>query len=215
MALNVRERMVARLRREICPNISTSGRVLLLFSPGSAFSTRSLKVPPGTGERQTVKRASFVSALCVILVLTLTSAYAQDNWNGGGGNWSDAGRWSAGLPGPGSDVVIHNPGSFGDFVTLDTSPTINSLTLGGVYAYCCCFQNFCSQLRDGGVAQTLSITNGLTIGQDGLLSLTGASTVSAGTVNNSGALGSGAGATLNLTNQPGGITDVVAGSGYG
>ncbi len=36
---------------------------------------------------------------------------------------------SAGLPGPGSDVAIYSGGN--DTVTLDTSPTINSLTLGG------------------------------------------------------------------------------------
>ena len=39
---------------------------------------------------------------------------------------------------------------------------------------------FTSQLTDNGVAQTLTITNGLTVGQTGYLYLTGGSTVSAG-----------------------------------
>src|SRR5271167_4098001 len=117
----------------------------------------------------TCKRLSLAVALSV---LTLTSAYAQDNWNGGTGKWSNGSDWSAGLPGAGSDVVIYSGGN--DTVTLDTSATINSLTLGGAN------NGFTSELTDGGVAQTLTITNGLTVGQTGFLNLLGSSTVSAG-----------------------------------
>ena len=129
-----------------------------------------------------------------------------DNWDGGIGNWSNAGNWSAGAPGAGSDVTIYSGGN--DTVTLDTSPTISSLVLGGAS------NGTTSELTDGGVAQSLTITNGLTVGQTGFLDLEGASTVSAGTLNNSGYVIVGAGATLNLTNQLGGITDVVAGSRF-
>src|SRR5271165_3207622 len=150
----------------------------------------------------TWKRLSL--ALALSGVLTLTSAYAQDNWNGGTGNWSTGSDWSAGQPGAGSDVVIYSGGN--DTVTLDTSATINSLTLGGAS------NGFTSELADGGVAQTLTITNGLTVGQTGFLDLTGSSTVSAGTLTNRGHVYVGTGATLNLTSQPNGITDAVAGS---
>src|SRR5271166_3689839 len=106
--------------------------------------------------------------------LILGSPGTPDNWNGGAGNWSNAGNWSAGSPGANSDVKIYSGGN--DTVTLDTNvPTaINSLTLGGVA------NGFTSELNDGGTAQNLTITNGLTVGQTGALNLTGSSTVTAG-----------------------------------
>ena len=97
---------------------------------------------------------------------------SPDNWNGGTGNWSNGSDWSAGAPGASSDVTIYSGGY--DTVTLDTSPTINSLTLGGAG------RQFSSELTDGGIAQTLTISKGLTIGQSGLLTLYSGSTVSAG-----------------------------------
>src|SRR5271166_4034802 len=95
-----------------------------------------------------------------------------DNWNGGTGNWSVPDNWSAGSPGASSDVTIYSGGN--DTVTLDTSPTISSLVLGGAT------NGTTSELTDGGVAQTLTITHGLTVGQTGNLNLSGGSTVTAG-----------------------------------
>src|SRR5271166_2684118 len=95
-----------------------------------------------------------------------------DNWNGGTGNWSVPDNWSAGSPGASSDVTIYSGGN--DTVTLDTSPTISSLVLGGAT------NGTTSELTDGGLAQTLTITNGLTVGQTGYLNLSGGSTVTAG-----------------------------------
>lgn len=135
----------------------------------------------------------------------LGSPSTPDNWNGGTGNWSNAGNWSTGSPGPTNDVTIYSGGN--DLVTLDVgSTTVNSLTLGGGG------NGTTSELTDGGVAQTLAITSGLTVGQTGFLNLLGSTTVSAGTLNNSGDVYVFPGATLNLTNQPSGITDVVVGS---
>ena len=123
-----------------------------------------------------------------------------DNWGGGPGNWS-TGPWSAGVPGATSDVTIYSGGS--DLVTLDVgSTTIESLTLGGIN------NGFTSELTDGGTAQTLTITNGLSIGATGFLNLAGASTVTASTMSNSGQVYIGSGATINLTGQPSGIQDV-------
>jgi len=46
-----------------------------------------------------------------------------------GGNWSVAANWSPNeVPGSSDDVLITSNGTY--LVTLDTSPTINSLTLG-------------------------------------------------------------------------------------
>jgi hypothetical protein len=158
-----------------------------------------------------VKRASLVVALCVILFVTagfaaLLNPGTPDNWGGGTGNWS-TGPWSAGVPGATSDVTIYSGGS--DLVTLDAgNTTIESLTLGGIN------NGFTSELTDGGTAQTLTITNGLTIGASGYLNLTGASTFTAATMSNSGQVYIGSGATINLTSQPGGIQDVPAFSSW-
>jgi hypothetical protein len=104
---------------------------------------------------------------------------SPDNWNGGTGNWSVPGNWSAGAPGVGSDVTIYSGGN--DTVTLDVgSTTINSLTLGGS------LNGSRSELTDGGAPQMLTINNALTIGDTGSLSLTGGSTVTViGTLVNS------------------------------
>ncbi len=100
----------------------------------------------------------------------------MDCWNGGTGNWSVPGNWSPGEPGASSDVTIYSGGN--DTVTLDTSPTISSLVLGGAS------NGTTSELTDGGVAQTLAISNGLTVGQTGYLQLTGGSTITVGTDSN-------------------------------
>jgi hypothetical protein len=63
-------------------------------------------------------------------------------------------------------------------------------------------------------SNTLSITGNLT--NSGSFSLTAAGDMAtAATLNNSGGVYVGSGASLNLSNQPGGITDVVAGSSFG
>src|SRR5208337_2528778 len=97
-----------------------------------------------------------------------------DNWNGGTGNWNSAGGWNNGVPGANSDVTIYSGGD--DLVTLDTgASTINSLTLGGAS------NGSTSELTDVGITQTLTITQGLTIGQTGVLNLSGiGSAVTAG-----------------------------------
>src|SRR5208337_800739 len=98
-----------------------------------------------------------------------------DNWNGGAGNWSSS-NWSTGSsPGATNDVTIYS-GCACDYVTLDVSATINSLTLGGATG-----GTGTSVLTDAGAAQTLTITQGLTIGQTGVLNLSGiGSAVTAG-----------------------------------
>jgi len=153
----------------------------------------------------TCKRLSL--ALALSAVLTLTSAHAQDNWNGGTGNWSNGSDWSAGLPGAGNDVVIYSGGN--DSVTLDTSPTINSLTLGGVYQ-----GNYYSQLTDGRVAQTLTITNAMNIGQTGVLYLTGGTTVSVGAdSSNAGSIFLYKGSTVSINGNFDNQNEIITGGG--
>jgi hypothetical protein len=66
--------------------------------------------------------------------------------------------------------VTINTGS--DTVTLDTSPSINSLVLGGATGL--------SRLMDNGGPQMLTIAGALTINQSGQLSLLSGSTATAG-----------------------------------
>src|SRR5271157_4865694 len=110
--------------------------------------------------------------LCLLVVLTVNPTFAQDNWLGGTGNWSNGADWSAGEPVLGSDVMIYSGGN--DNVTLDVGANINSLMLGGPT------NGFISELTDGGSPQTLTITTFLTVGQNGQLVLSGGSNVTAG-----------------------------------
>ena len=128
----------------------------------------------------------------------------NDYWNGGTGVWSNGSQWSLGTsPGTNNNAFIYSGGS--DLVTLDIgSGSVNQLNLGGAT------NGFTSELTDGGTAQNLSIINGLSIGANGFLNLTGASTFTAATMSNSGDVYVGPTATISLTGQPLGITDAVA-----
>jgi len=104
---------------------------------------------------------------------------SPDNWLGGTGNWSNGSDWSSGLPGSGSDVTINTSS---DYVTLDTSSSINSLTLGGASGN----QGDSTLIGDGN-AHTLNIAGSLTIGHSGYFQLLN-DTVTAGSVSTSGLL---------------------------
>ena len=136
----------------------------------------------GSNINQTPRRfASFgnryVLPAAVDFSAPLNFPSSPDNWLGGTGNWSNAADWSAGLPGSGNDVFI-NTGS--DDVSLDTSFSINSLTLGG--------STGSSQLTADGNPYTLTIAGALTINQSGNLYLSndsmtvGASSTNLGTL---------------------------------
>jgi fibronectin-binding autotransporter adhesin len=125
---------------------------------------------------------------------------SPDDWLGGTGNWSNGADWSGGLPGSNSDVTIYTGN---DNVTLDTSSSINSLTLGGsgpIYS---------STLQGNSSPHTLAIAGALTVGQSGALLLLN-DTVSAASLTNSGIIDvSGSSLTVsgNVTNNwPGTLT---------
>ena len=67
----------------------------------------------------------------VLALITCNAGYSAIVWtNTAGGSWSDAAGWDPNqVPGAGDDAAITNGGIY--TVTLDTSPTVNSLTLGG------------------------------------------------------------------------------------
>ncbi len=86
---------------------------------------------------------------------------SPDNWLGGSGNWSIGSAWSAGVPGSGSDVTI-NTGN--DAVTLGTSTSINSLTLGGA-------SGSSTLTYTSSAADQLTIAGALTVNHSGTLTL--------------------------------------------
>ena len=72
------------------------------------------------------------SIILLLALCVLTPGHADILvWtNTAGGNWSDASGWNPNtVPGAADDAVITNTGTY--VVTLDVSPTINSLSLGG------------------------------------------------------------------------------------
>jgi len=131
-----------------------------------------------------------------------------DAWIGGTGNWSNGADWTTGVPGATSDAIIYSGGN--DLVTLNVgSTTINSLTLGGPA------NTFTSTLTDGGVAQTLTISNALNIGQNGSLSFSGGSTITAGaSSSNAGSMALIAGSKFSVTGlyTNSGMTDLEGAS---
>lgn len=148
------------------------------------------KISPGTGLSRANDR--FISPLASI----------NSSWNGGFGNWSVAADWApAGSPnnadGNTYNVTI-NTGS--DSVTLDVSPTISALTLGGTSGSSDLYTR----------ANDLTVTGALTVNPSGGLFIQ--SVLNAGSLSNSGYVQVYSGSTLHLTNQPNGITDIPAGS---
>ena len=101
---------------------------------------------------------------------TFYAPSSPDNWRGGTGNWSNPGLWTAGLPGSSSDVSI-NTGN--DYVTLDVSSSINSLTLGGSSG-----SSTLIDTSNGGYG--INIAGALTVNQSGTLSLSFSDGISAG-----------------------------------
>ena len=140
----------------------------------------------------------------------ILSPGTPDSWLGGTGNWNNADNWDHFVvPGASSDVTIYSGGN--DTVTLDTSPTIYSLTLGGAS------NGTTSELTDGGAAQTLTITDVLTVGQTGYLQLYGGSTSTVGTdLNNAGQIDISNGSHLSTAGSvtSGGTIDLENGSAF-
>ncbi len=131
---------------------------------------------------------------------SLNKPASDDNWLGGTGNWSNAALWNAGVPNSGSDVFVGSGGA--DYVNIDVSnASINSLTIGGAAGE--------SGVNGVGTPLVLDIAGALTVKTNGYLQFFNNQTINAATLSNTGSVYVGYGATLNLTNQPGGITDIV------
>jgi hypothetical protein len=85
-----------------------------------------------------------------------------DIWLGGRGNWSDPTKWSSGVPGSSSNVIINLGHSN---VTLDTSGNIQALSLGASGG------TSRAGLQGNRTAQTLGIAGDVTVTPTGVLQM--------------------------------------------
>src|SRR5689334_7122189 len=107
-----------------------------------------------------------IIALLLLLVLGHNLANsAPITWtNTSGGNWNDATNWSPNhVPGSSDDAIITASGTY--TVTLDISPTVNSLMLGG---------NSGQQTLNTS-NNNLTLNNASAVNVNGILALTGGS----------------------------------------
>jgi hypothetical protein len=96
----------------------TLGNRIGAFNPGA---TTAWTFSPGVAP-------SHPSAVPAISLIPSTITNDTFTNGAGGGNWNNAGNWSAGLPSSNTNVLITGTGSAAD-VTQDTSATINNVTL--------------------------------------------------------------------------------------
>jgi hypothetical protein len=73
------------------------------------------------------KAASRIAVLLAACLTPILAVAQTDTWKGGSGNWSDASKWSAGVPTASSNVVIDN-GKV-SAVTVDGGFSCNNLTI--------------------------------------------------------------------------------------
>jgi hypothetical protein len=105
--------------------------------------------------------AAIISALSVSLISLLPTRAANINWtNVTGGNWSVAANWDPNsVPGASDSALITAAGTY--TVTLDISPTVGGITLGGASGTQTLAMN----------GQTLSLNGGFTVNANGSYTL--------------------------------------------
>jgi hypothetical protein len=89
-------------------------------------------LPPRPRRRQQrLALAACAAAAAAVTLLDQRSASAQTIWNGGTGNWNTAANWSTGTFPNGSttNVLIDNGNAAASTVTLNTTVSVNNLTI--------------------------------------------------------------------------------------
>src|SRR5216684_7331335 len=118
----------------------------------------------------------------------------NDIWKGGTGNWSNASKWSAGVPSGTSNALIDNGNGAASPVTLDINGVATNLTI----------DSDDSLSFNNGVSLSIGAAGGGTINNAGHLNMNSTGSQTALIVVN--ALGAGVtltgGGTLNMSNNP-------------
>ena len=142
------------------------------------------------------KRASSVAVYLAFFAIGIPSiAFGQtDTWKGGAGSWSNAVKWTAGVPGATSNVFIDGGNSLASPVTLDINSTINNLTIDS--------NDSCL------ISDTHALTVNGNITNNGGISLNSAGNVTKLIIGGSNVTLSGTG-TVTMGNQP---NNIVTGS---
>lgn len=159
--------------------------VFLNAAPKAGFASSLNQHPPYN--RTFTRRSPAVSGVGKTSRNRFSLPSSPDNWRGGTGNWSNGADWTGGLPAGSSDVTI-NTGT--DTVVLDTSSSINSLTLGGATGR--------SFLTGDGNAHTVTIAGALTVNPSGSMLLLADNMTVAANSSNVGAIDLENGSTLQV-----------------
>lgn len=115
------------------------------------------------------------AGLALFMLLSSPASAVTTSWtNAAGGNWNTASNWDMGVPGLTDDAVINLSGTY--TVTLDVSPSVASLALGGIGG----------TKTLSGTSRTLTLAGPSTVGSGGLLTLTSSTLNGAGSLENSG-----------------------------
>ena len=119
---------------------------------------------------------TIIAVLLFAAVGNFVTDAATITWiNTNGGNWSVATNWSPHqIPVLGDSAVITNAGNY--TVTLDTTPTVDSLTLGGASGT--------QTLTNSGFTMTLTFNNASVVNTNGVLAMGGGSLSSSGLIIN-------------------------------
>jgi hypothetical protein len=159
--------------------------------------------------------------LSVCLIPTVTHAQ-NDKWLGGTGNWSDASKWSAGVPTASSNVLIDNGNGKASMVTIDiASAACGNLTVDSddsltIPSGMTLTVNGASIVNNGAINDngTVNIASGKSVALSGtgvvtvtqaIISGDSASTLTiASTIQGSGSIGQGG---LSLINQSSGLVN--------
>ena len=150
------------------PSLGDSFQIVKYTSGSGTFST--LNLPSvGVGLNWAVAYGTGDVTLTVIAVVSWASAVS--------GNWSDSTKWTSGsVPTAADDVFIDVDGTY--TVTLDVSPTVASLTLGGATG--------AQTLSASG--RTLTLNGASAVSGNGVLNLTSSTLAGSGTLTNAGTL---------------------------
>lgn len=157
-----------------------------------------------------MKNCVLISFVLLLLDFAALSSHAGNVvWvNAGDGDWSKGNNWDAHhAPGSTDIAIITNAGTY--TVTLDISPTVAGLILGGT--------NGTQTLSGGG--QTLTVSGTMTIGGSGVLNGSGSGILFSGTLSQAGGylagtLTFGTNSVLNLETESA-LTSVTDFTNYG
>src|SRR6266852_1890618 len=149
-------------------------------------------------------RAFYVPILLLVCVVIHSPAFAQTTvWLGGAGNWSNPGKWSAGVPTGTSTALIDNGNGAASPVTLDVNGSATNLTI----------DSDDSLSFNNGVSLSIGATGAGTINNAGHLNMNSTGSVTELVVANAvpAAVTLTGGGTLNMSNNPNNVIGIFGG----